>query len=249
MFNSGGDGSASLAVLQEHGLEDNLVEQAVADIQRIWSQGLLSTVVSLGDYLIEKFYGGDVDQARSRRPHKAAAFARLLERAEELPVSVHALKQSVRIAVQYHELPRALADRLSKTQHEVLLPVADPAQRLELATEAAAHELSSRQLAEKVSQLGKPNGGHSVGRPPSPPVVRRVGALVRVLATPGLDEELGPSALSALDPTQVEAVREQVRWARELLARLDDALEGTREPPCAKAEAPVTSRPPDRERH
>jgi hypothetical protein len=218
--------------------DDELVEHAVGDIGRIWSGGLLSTVVALGDYLIEKFYGGSLDEACSRRPHKPAALARLMERASELPVSVHALKQSVRIASQHRALPRALADGLSKSQHEALLPVADPTRKMELAGEAVAQHLSSREIAQRANALRTRRGG---GRPPSPPVVRRVGALVRLLDAPELDEELVPSALSELEPTQVEQLREQVRRARSVLARVDEALEGSPRRSLVHEEAPAVA--------
>jgi hypothetical protein len=221
MDESMGRGSAELALLETPGTDDELVDQAVVDIGRIWSGGLLATVVALGGYLIEKFYGSSVDEACSRRPHKPAALARLLERAGELPVSIHALKQSVRIAAQHRALPRALADRLSKSQHEALLPVADPTRKIELAGEALAQQLSSREITQRANALNKRRGG---GRPPSPPVVRRVGALVRLLDAPELDAEIVPEVLSGLEPTQVEQLREQVRRARSVLARVEEAL-------------------------
>ena len=105
--------------------DDAVVNEAVRHLNRLWREGLLGTVVAVGDYLIEKFYGGSLDEARSQRPNKASALRKLLARAEELPVSPHALKQAVRVAAQYHELPPALAEGLTKTQHELLLPVAD----------------------------------------------------------------------------------------------------------------------------
>jgi hypothetical protein len=75
---------------------------------------------------------GELRGGAIAQPSQAAALARLLERAGELPVSVHALEQSVRIAAQYDELPQALAEGLSKTQHAQFLLVADSRKKLGL---------------------------------------------------------------------------------------------------------------------
>ena len=114
-MNAHGDGAASgsgsTALVVGKTTDDDLVDQTIVHLRRIWSEGLLKTVVAMGNYLIETFYGGSLVEAQSRSPRKPAALARLYERADDLPVSVHALKQCVRIAAQYHELPRQLAGR------------------------------------------------------------------------------------------------------------------------------------------
>jgi hypothetical protein len=204
--------------------DDALVEEALAHIRRIWSHGLLATVVALGDYLIETFYAGDLRDVRSRRAHKPAALARLLARADELPVTAHALKQSMRMAAQYHELPRSLAETLSKTQHEALLPVGDLREKVALAREAAAGRLTSRELADRIADRGERSRGG--GRRALPRVARRVGAVLRALDAPGFEDDLRAEALAGLPAAELERMREreQVRGARERLDRVREAL-------------------------
>ncbi|HEU4407537.1 MAG TPA: hypothetical protein VFS43_19885 [Polyangiaceae bacterium] len=197
------------------------MNEALDHIRNLWTQGLLSTVVSLGDYIIEKFYGGDVREARSQRPHKPAALSRLLARKDELPISAHALKQAVRISVQYRELPPALAERLSKTQHEALLPVADVEQKRRLAEQAVEQQWSGRQLAERANSM---KGPHAGGRPMLPPPVRYIGAVLRVLEAPEFSSVFAPSTLNALPPPDVEKLLCQVRRARGYLDRVGDML-------------------------
>jgi hypothetical protein len=160
---AGTTAQAAALVAPPAGSDDALVEEAVAHIRRLWSHGLLATVVALGDYLITTFYAGNLRDVRSRRAHKPAALARLLARADELPVTAHALKQSMRMAAQYHELPRSLAETLSKTQHEALLPVGDLREKVALAREAAAGGLTSRELAERIADRGEEVAAGSLG--------------------------------------------------------------------------------------
>src|SRR5258706_229800 len=79
-------------------------DAAVRRIGEVWRQGLLATVVAVGDYLIKTFYEGDLDRAKQHAPARPGALARLLERADELPVGVHQLRQAIRVSVQYREL-------------------------------------------------------------------------------------------------------------------------------------------------
>jgi hypothetical protein len=194
---AGTTAQAAALVAPPAGSDDALVEEALAHIRRIWSHGLLTTVVALGDYLIKTFYAGDLRDVRSRRAHKPAALARLLARADELPVTAHALKQSMRMAAQYHELPRSLAEALSKTQHEALLPVGDLREKVALAREAAAGGLTSRELADRIADRGERSRGG--GRRALPRVARRVGAVLRALDAPGLEDELSYRRASAAE--------------------------------------------------
>ena len=201
--------------------DDVVVDEAVRHLNRLWREGLLGTVVAVGDYLIEKFYGGSPEEARSQRPNKPSALRQLLERAEELPVSPHALKQAVRVAAQYHELPLALAEGLTKTQHELLLPVADPAAKRKLAQEAVESKLTSEALKGRVRRVHRPHKG---GRPPKPAVRRRLGALLRALEAGNLDEDLAPASLKRLDAAEIRAGLAEAKRARELVERILDAI-------------------------
>ena len=226
-MNAHGDGAASgsgsTALVVGKTTDLDLVDQAIVHLRRIWSEGLLKTVVAMGNYLIETFYGGSLVEAQSRSPRKPAALVRLYERADDLPVSVHALKQCVRIAAQYHELPRPLADGLSKAHHEALLSVADRKRKLELAQEAAEEHLSSRELVARINaeEQQRSRGG---GRPPLPRAVRRMGAVLRLFDAPGFDDEIVPEVLQALTPADLERMRGQVRRVHEYLDRMAQAL-------------------------
>jgi hypothetical protein len=118
--------------------------------------------------------------------------------------------------------PRSLAEALSKTQHEALLPVADLREKVALAREAAAGGLTSRELADRIADRGERSRGG--GRRPLPRVARRVGAVLRALDAPGFEDELRAEALAGLPAADLERMREQVRDARERLDRVREAL-------------------------
>src|SRR5688572_14106128 len=113
--------------------DESEVQAAIEHIQRIWRQGLLDAVVAVGDYLIRVAYSGDLALASSFRPTKPKLLEALYARSHQLPIKPHALKVAVRIAVQYHQLPRPLADGLSKSHHEALLPVPELKAKVQLA--------------------------------------------------------------------------------------------------------------------
>src|SRR5437867_3362313 len=117
---------------------DRHVEAAIARINQMWRTGVLSAVVAIGDYVIQQFFEGDLELASSQNPNKSASFNKLLEREKDLPFSSTSLRRMVFIAVQYHQMPLQIADRLSRTQHEKLLRVQDPQIKLQLAEEAIA---------------------------------------------------------------------------------------------------------------
>src|SRR5262245_41535163 len=98
---------------------DPLVDEAMGEINRIWNSGIRDTVVRLGQYMIQTFYGS-LEAARSHKPVKAASLQALLERADQLPVSAHALKMAVRVALVVRELPKTTASALTASHHEPL---------------------------------------------------------------------------------------------------------------------------------
>ena len=199
--------------------ERPMVDAAVAHIRGVWTQGLLATVVAVGDYLIEHFYDGSLELARSRSPSKASAFAQLLGRVNELPIGVHQLRQAIRVSVQYRELPAAIADRLSASHHGALLLVEDARVRGELAAQVVQGDLSVRELERMVRKL-KPR--HPGGRPAAAPPLRWARALVRAVNPEGI-EALAGAPLRRLSPADLDSLEASARLARKAIDRVLEA--------------------------
>jgi hypothetical protein len=199
----------------------SVVDQAIREINAIWRQGGLSTVVAIGDYLIRAFFEGDLELAQSRRPTKEKALSELFSRVDELELSLHALRRAVPIALQYRALPRQVADHLSAAHHAELLPVPQLENKISLARIAIDEGLTSKELRREVRRVHKPQAG---GRPRGPALLRLTGGLARAARAEELAKLLKPSALKQLDAHTVGVALAQVRAAREVLEKIEDAL-------------------------
>src|SRR5262245_57526025 len=89
---------------------DALIDEAIANVSLMYHRGVVATVVAIGDYLLDTFFAGNVDLVASNNPTKSVAMLRFLERADETPLSAHALRRSIPLSIQYHALPKTTAD-------------------------------------------------------------------------------------------------------------------------------------------
>jgi hypothetical protein len=197
--------------------DQQLVETAVKDITRLWRRGLLDTVVAVGDYLIATFFDDDIAAALSHTPTKPTALRQLYARVDELPIGLHQLRVAIRVAVQCHQLPKALAHGLTPGHHEALLPLKQPAQRLKLARQTVQEQLTVRALEARVRALAPPRRG---GRPPASPATRWARSMARVVdALPARElARLPQGELRALDD-QLRQVEAGIAEARAVCAR------------------------------
>ena len=86
--------------------EQQALDQAVAFINgRVNS--MARSLIDIGEYLLEKFFEGNPEQARSRAPRKGLSLRKLAQRTD-LEVSYASLSNAVNLAVQ----EKAFADRL-----------------------------------------------------------------------------------------------------------------------------------------
>ena len=135
------------------------------------------TVVRVGEYLIEHFYGS-VQEASARRPRKDASLRSLMERAGEFGMTATGVRTSVAIALQSRELGRGLAQRLGIAQHRALLPLRDSGEKRVLAVAAVDANWSAERLRTRLRKLQKKHKG---GRPREPPIALLVARVERAL--------------------------------------------------------------------
>ena len=197
-----------------------LVDEAIVALRHLWTQGYLSTVVAVGDYLIAHFFDGSLELAGSFAPTKLSALSHLMARADELPISSTQLRVAVRIAAQYRELRPAVADALSVTHHGLLLLVGDGRTKEELAARAVEERLTKRQL-EKLIRRVQPR--HAGGRPATLPQVRWAQALERIVDAEQIGGAFDLAALAEVPDDELVRVEKTLREARVKLARLLDA--------------------------
>ena len=213
------------SALARRDADDRLADHFIARTNAIVRQSMVDTVVAVGDDLISTFFGGDLDLARSNSPRKPEALARVLVRAGEMPLSQHALRRAIAIAVQYRELPTNLQKNLSMRHQEALLVLPDTAAKVQLGQLAVARQLTSDQLVNAVREKsGRPGKKRPPGRPVTPALVKHAASLERTIRDIQIGPLLAGSALRTLGAGELALIERQLKLVREHVERIADAV-------------------------
>lgn len=205
----------------DHALDDAdeaLVERAVQALRSIVVAGQVQLIAQAGEYILEHFYGGDAERARSHRADKPAALRRLAERADEFGLRPSQVLRCVPFALQVRQLGHRLAFRLRQDHHLALLPLRDPEEKKVLAEAALEAEWSATELRQKVKTLQQPHPG---GRAPEPQLAVLLGRMERLVD--GADGRI-LADLDRLAPAEVRRLLAIVRKSEGLLERAKKAL-------------------------
>ena len=213
--------SVALKVAPRRDTVEAIVDAAIAQVSLLYHRGAISTIVAIGDYLLEALFANDVALVASRDPRKSTAMRRLLERAGETPVSVHMLKRAIPIALQYRELPRKLAEQLPQSCHELLLLVGDVKEKERLVADAVARKLTVKQFDREVRKIRRKHAGGRIARPA---VVRWAKEIARASAIELPLATLSATAVRALSAEDVIEAQAALHGAREAIERVSDAL-------------------------
>lgn len=214
-----GRGVSSRAVGVER-VDERLVAALVPKVRAASLGGPLETAQTVGELVLEAFYGGDLEVFAAVRTDHASVQA--LARDDSLgrpPVFVF---DALRYLEQKAKIPPRLLPRLSYSHHKALFRVLDLRLKLRLAAEVAREGLSAAQLAKAVTrELGEDQQGR--GRAPAHPVLAAVKGVGKVLD--GLDESaLRADDLEDLSPRRrahaAEAFERYAAQMNEIAARL-----------------------------
>jgi len=127
-------GTTTLALHGEYRLESEDVEQAVADLNSIYSRKGLETALELGRHLLDRYFGGDPENFRGRsRSHVSF---RALAGTDDLAVSYSWLSKAVAVVEQVEQLPQDVAMALPVAHHTLLLSLRDLDTKSRLAGQA-----------------------------------------------------------------------------------------------------------------
>jgi len=132
-------------------IDQALVERAVCDLNHIYTTKALQTACLIGEYVINRFFGGDVEAFR-RGSCEHASF-RALSKHQDLRFSPTYLWTAVAVVGQIRELPEDLAQCLSLSHHRLLLPLKDASVKVALARMAVKQNLSKRELGREIGRL------------------------------------------------------------------------------------------------
>jgi hypothetical protein len=175
----------------ERSPDQRLLDEAVADLNRIYTAKALETARLIGGYILERFFAGSAERFHDRG-RKHVSFRLLAER-PDLKFSYSYLWTCVAVVEQYAELPHDIADALPLSHHRLLLPVRDRDEKVALARRAVVEGLSKRQLADVIRPRRCPRAIHARfmdrGEHPMARALAQIrGALRAALSSPGLDD-------------------------------------------------------------
>lgn len=196
----------------EQTVDERFLDQAVADLNQIYTAKALETARLIGQYTLETFFGNSLDQFHDRGK-KHLSFRRLAEH-PDLRFSSSYLWTCVAVVEQFQHLPLNLAEALPLSHHRLLLPIRDPEEKIKLATAAIERGLSKREFAEAIRPQSAPSrstrsnrnsqnpGDHPLA-PGDHPLARALTqirtAVTDALSSPGLDDLTGMPPTTADD--------------------------------------------------
>jgi hypothetical protein len=133
--------------------EEERLEAAVRWINKKVQSTVHFGLVQIGYYLLNTFFGGSIEEALSRNPHKHTSFRRLCRRPDLLISSTH-LVSSVKLVVQEKMLAEERTFQNLPVSHKIaLLGIPDLETKRALASRVVAENLSVRALASEVRRL------------------------------------------------------------------------------------------------
>ena len=207
-------------------VDKKLVDEAVGWIGAKVAATLRRGAEDVGNYVLDKFFGGDPELAKSKNPQKNASYRALTDRCgtSELPVSRTWLGNAVGVAVMLRRLPEtARAFRqLPPSYQETLLPLRDPARIEEVADKVSTKDLSYRELRKVVAEeRAKIPGVDSRGRPPTPVIAKTVNRALKLFSFEGNKRVFSKADVDALDEQERKRA---LKCAEGMIEQLKDLV-------------------------
>lgn len=189
-------------------VDNELVDQAVEQINRLYTGRALEMAREIGAYVLETFFAGDANNFRERGGEHAT-FRELSER-EDLQFSKIWLWRAVSVYDQLKLLPENIAEALPYTHHTLLLPLHDETKKIELAKKAVEKGWTKDVLQAEVTKVREKEKTSKGGRKPLLPFVKTVNRLEKFLASEeehfsGLDE------VEELDEDEVKRIQKTIK--------------------------------------
>jgi hypothetical protein len=195
-------------------VDEALVDEAVGQINRLYTGRALEMAREIGGYVLDTFFGGDAENFRERVGGHAT-FQELSER-EDLQFSKTWLWRAVSVHDQLARLPEDLAESLPYTHHTLLLPLLDDQKKVELAQAAVDQSWTKGQLADEVAKVRDSEKTSKGGRKALLPFVRTMN---RLGAT--LEHEGAFAGLDRADQLPEAEVQRLLRLIEALRGQLD----------------------------
>jgi hypothetical protein len=128
------------------------IDEVVNHINQIVGENFFETALSVGNYVLEKFFNDDIKEALSRNPHKKHSY-RDLQKHEGLKIHFTTLNQMVRIAIQERQLLEKFGEEkvkpLKYSQRVELLSFAEDV-KIDMAQKCIDGQLTMVQMRSEI---------------------------------------------------------------------------------------------------
>ncbi|MFZ0450129.1 MAG: hypothetical protein WAL98_12880, partial [Desulfatiglandaceae bacterium] len=137
--------------------DTDLVDQAYQHLAEIFSRHYENAIMEAGQYLIDKFYGGDIEKARKKEPINGESFFQLTSRLhprEDGGPSKSWVYNAIKLVVESHDLKDFHTYGKLNLSHKILLlPINDRKQKEQLIDEAVKKDLTVVQFREEIAKV------------------------------------------------------------------------------------------------
>lgn len=160
------DGESSVDT--EVAVDQKVIDDAVQHLNGLYARKGLEVAIEVGEYVLQMFYGGDLDAYRAKGAQNKSL--RALTKRADLMVPYAFIWHSLAVLHQLRQLPADIRSALPMSHHRLLLSVKDDEMKAELARKAIDEKLSKRDLAAEVkSATEAARKGRKRGAPALPP--------------------------------------------------------------------------------
>lgn len=134
--------------------EDAMIEESVQFINRTVAQMVFGASIIIGDHLLTRYFGGDIDLAMSHAPNKPVSFNRLCRR-PDISLTSRMLGGMVRVAAQerYFRSIGLDAGALHYTHKLLLTRLPNDGAKAELVFDCIRENLSKTKLNSRINEL------------------------------------------------------------------------------------------------
>ena len=123
------------------------------------------SLLEIGEYLLERFFEGDIEAVKSKKPGKTLSLRELAKR-DDINMSLTDLSRAVNLAAQEREIGTVpTSEQLSLSHKEILLRVQNLETKKEYMEIAVKEKLSVRQLEARLKKDGITSGSGSEEEP------------------------------------------------------------------------------------
>lgn len=197
--------------------KSNLVERAFFNLSEIFSRHFEKAMTEAGQYILEEFFGGDIERARAKKPTVEGSLHQLIQRFKQEDSrgpSKSWIYNAVDMVVQNHDLEGFHTyGKLELSKKVRLLSVRDADQKKQLIEEAP--DLTVRKLAERVKEVKAPKTRKSSTLPITKP---------EELFHPDNRESIQLESLLALPPDKLDKFLDKSRNKLEQINENIDRL-------------------------